>query len=251
MTVLRHLLPLALLLAATTTRVDAADVDDSNANLWMSYIGDHPVSGPWGVHLETQVRRSDFGDGWQQVLIRPGLNYTLNSKVSFSGGYCFVETFPYGDYPAKDSFPEQRVWEQVVVKVPALGLTWVNRLRLEQRYIGVPELTPDGGYQTGYYRYENRIRYMLRTAVPLGKKSRYQFIVWDEVFFNFGSNVSGNDFDQNRIFVGFGRDMGKGFRIEAGFMEQTIQRRGGQIQENNHTLALYLISNAPFGGQGK
>ena len=38
MTVLRHLLPLALLAAAATTRVVAADVDDANANLWMSYI---------------------------------------------------------------------------------------------------------------------------------------------------------------------------------------------------------------------
>jgi hypothetical protein len=37
------------------------------------------------------------------------------------------------------------------------------------------------------------------------------------------------------------------FKLEAGFLEQTLQRRGGRIWEHNHTLVLYLSSKAPLG----
>lgn len=226
----------------------AADLQDHNANLWLSYIGDHPVAGsPWGAHLEAQVRRSELGNGWQQLLIRPGINYTLNERVAFSAGYCFVETHRYGDYPALDDFPEHRAWEQVTVSVPWLGLTWVNRFRLEQRNIAELRPGPAGGFEVGNYRYENRFRYLLRTTVPLGEGGKNYLVAWDEIFLNFGPEVKGNTFDQNRAFVGFGHKLGKHFKAEVGFMEQTIQRRLGRIWEHNHTLAIYLTSNAPFG----
>jgi len=243
--VIAHLLAAA---ASVLIQAQAADLEDHNAHVWLSYIGDHPVAGsPWGAHLEAQVRRSELGDGWQQLLIRPGVNYALNERVAFSAGYCFVETHRYGDYPALDDFPEHRIWEQVTVSVPWLGLTWANRFRLEQRYIGELRPVPTGGLAVGNYRYENRFRYLLRTTVPLGASGNYYLVAWDEVFINFGSEVKGNTFDQNRAFVGLGRKLGKHFKVEAGFMEQTIQRRLGRIWEHNHTLAIYLASNAPFG----
>jgi hypothetical protein len=225
-----------------------ADRQDHNGHLWLGYMGDHPVAGgPWGVHLETQVRLADYGRGWQQLLIRPGINYTLNDQVAFSGGYCYVETYTYGDFPAADNFPEHRVWEQVTVTVPWLGLDWVNRFRLEQRNIGELAPQPGGGFGVARYRYENRIRYQLRTTVPFGESGRNYGVAWNEVFLNFGENVVGNTFDQNRAFLGFGRKLGSAFKLEAGFLEQTLQRRGGRIWEHNHTLVLYLSSKAPLG----
>jgi hypothetical protein len=70
--------------------------------------------------------------------------------------------------------------------------------------------------------------------------------VWDEVFFNFGSNVSRNYFDQNRAFIGIGRKLTATSRLEVGWLEQTLQRRGGTIWENNHTLAVWLTSKFGF-----
>ena len=68
--------------------------------------------------------------------------------------------------------------------------------------------------------------------------------LWDEVFFNFGGNVVGNHFDQNRAFLGLGRKLTDTTRLEVGYMEQTIQRRGGEIQDNDHTISVWLMSNA-------
>jgi hypothetical protein len=241
-------LKILALLAATGAACLAGDLHDHNANLWLTYSGNHPVSGPWGIHFDTQIRRAEFGDEWQQLLIRPGIQYTLNDQVTFAAGYAYVNTYPYGDFPAPDDFPEHRTWEQVSVRTPFLGLDWTHRLRLEQRFIGTFESTDIGTLEVTDYRYENRFRYLLRTMIPLSASRKTHLILWDEVFINFGGEVMGNTFDQNRFFIGIGQTLGRGFRLEAGFMEQTVQRRGGRIWEHNHTLALYLVSNSPLFG---
>jgi hypothetical protein len=232
-----------LLLAAG---LQAGDFTDSNGHLWLNYVGDHPLGDSrWGIHLESQLRRAELGGDWQQLLLRPGINYTLNPNVSFSAGYAWVNTWPYGEYPVRHEFPEHRLWEQASFTHQALGLEWTHRFRLEQRRIA-EMVVSDGNWSVGNWRYENRLRYMLRTTVPLSSDKNWYLALWDEVFFNFGSNVSGNHFDQNRFFVGVGRKLSATTRVELGLLEQSLQRRGGQIWEHNHTVAVWLISKWPF-----
>ena len=49
------------------------------------------------------------------------------------------------------------------------------------------------------------------------------------------------------FFIGIGRKLTETTRLEVGFMEQTLQRRGGGIWENIHTVAVWLMSKWPFG----
>lgn len=243
------LVPLVACLALFTQTASASDnLLDSNGNLWVNYVGDHPLFGsPWGLHLEVQNRREELGREWQQLLLRPGLNYQISPTIAVSAGWAYVRTYPYGDYPVDTEFPEHRAWEQVAHSFKALGLEWQQRLRLEQRWIGEMAGSERAGYDLANWRYENRIRYMLRTNLPLTEDKKTYLALWNETFVNFGSNVSGNFFDQNRAFVGVGRKLSEHTRLEVGFMEQTLQRRGGAIWENNHTLSVWLTSRWPFG----
>ena len=175
----------------------------------------------------------------------------VESESELQRGLAYVKTYPYGDHPAVHEFPENRAWEQVVYTGKALGLEWQNRLRLEQRWIGEMKNTSTG-WDVNRWRYENRIRYMLRTTVPLTENKKTYVALWNEVFVNFGSNVAGNIFDQNRAFAGVGRKLTDTTRVELGFMEQTLQRRHAssatpQVWENNHTITLWVISKWPFG----
>lgn len=234
-----------LLLSAATA--PAASVYDSNGNLWLNYVGDHPLGDTkWGIHLESQFRLSDMGADWQQLLVRPGINYSLNPHITLSAGFARITTYPYGDFPSPDDFPENRWWEQLAVNHKAFGLDWTHRIRLEQRNIGT--LSPDssGNYHHDGWRYENRIRYMLRTTIPISNDKKWYVPVWNEIFINFGDNVYRNHFDQNRAFIGIGRKLSDSTRLEVGFMEQTLQRRGGIIHENNHTVAVWLLSKWPL-----
>lgn len=240
---LKALLCLGLLhLAGSGMYAATAD----NQNLWLNYVGDHPFSGsPWGIHLEVQNRLSDWGEDWQQLLVRPGINYEITRNLSLSAGYGFVRTFPYGEMPVAHRFDEHRAWEQLLYKQEAFGLKWTHRLRLEQRWI--EELQKVGSrYQTENWRGEQRARYSLRTELPLTDDKRFYLPVWNEVFLNFGPNITGNHFDQNRAFIGLGYQMTKHMRLETGFMEQSLHRRGGKNWEQNHTFSVWVSSNLPF-----
>jgi hypothetical protein len=226
----------------------AQTIVDNNANAWIMYYGDHPIGNSrWGAHLEGQWRRADLGLAWQQLLLRPGVNFQLTKRIALSGGYTFLESHPYGDHPAAGNNHEHRFYEQVTVNQKIRKLDFAHRFRLEQRNIGVLTKHPDGTYHTDSFRYENRIRYMARTTIPLkpGDKKNY-IAVQDELWFNFGKNVDKNVFDQNRAYIALGRDVGHQTKFEFGFMEQTVQKRGGVIFEHNHTLQLAIYSKIPF-----
>lgn len=211
---------------------------DDNAHGWFMYFGDHPLGkSKWGLHLEGQWRRHDVITQWQQLLLRPAVNYQVTKNLMLTGGYAFVETYRYGDYPARARFPENRLWQQALLTTKFLGRDWQHRLRLEQRFFG--------GYAA---RYENRFRYMLRTNFPLPFGDRKYYLgLYDEILYNFGHDVAFNVFDQNRAYVALGRPIARDTRLEIGFLEQTIQQRNGRIFEHNHTLQVGIFSKIPFG----
>ncbi len=222
---------------------------DDNAHGWYMYFGDHPIAkSKWGVHLEGQWRRHDLGLSWQQLLLRPGVNYQLTKNILLTGGYGFIETYRYGDFPFRAAFPEHRIFEQVQITPRFLSLDWQNRLRFEQRHLGVMTEQPDGTFRRASWRYENRFRYMLRTNVPLPfADKKYYLGLYNEIMFDYGKNVAFNVFDQNRAYVALGRTVARETRLEVGFMEQTIQQRSGQVFEHNHTLQVAIYSRFPFG----
>ncbi len=237
-----------LWIALMALTVPLAAQSDNNFHAWFMYFGDHPIAkSKWGVHLEGQWRRADVGLTWQQLLLRPGVNYQLTKNISLTGGYGYIDTYRYGDFPVLAKFPEHRFFGQVTINKRA-KLDFANRFRLEQRNLGVIARQQDGSDTVGSYRYENRIRYMVRTTIPLdfGDKKNY-VALYNEIMFNFGKNVDKNVFDQNRAYIALGRDLGRQTRFEAGFLEQTLQRRGGLIFEHNHTLQFAIYSRLPFG----
>lgn len=236
------------LLIFALAALPVAGQNDSNGHLWANYFGDHAFgTSKWGVHLEGQWRRTRLGTAWQQLLLRPGVNYQVHPKVLLTAGYGFIQTHRYGEFPARAAFPEHRIFEQAQIAQRGWKLDWSHRLRLEQRFIGQMGPRGDGTFFRELWRHENRFRYMLRTNVPLHAKGDWYLGLYDEVFLNFGKNVGENGFDQNRAYVAVGRKLPGQTRFEIGFMEQTLQQRNGRIWEHNHTLMVSIFSRAPFG----
>jgi hypothetical protein len=218
-------------------------VNSYNVNSWFQYFGNHKISPRWGFHTEIQVRRSEFVTSWQQLLLRAGVDYYPHDQVRITAGYCFVNTWPYGDFPVANNFPEHRIWQNFLFTHPVSRITMQHRFRPEQRFFGNP--------QTGKFentRYENRLRYMVRVVMPLKEKTldpkEFYLAFQNEIFINFGKEVRYNIFDQNRLYGALGYHMGKPGRIELGFMNQIVQQRnllqpGNEvIIENNNTIVI-------------
>lgn len=239
---------LALFICISST-AQVKRLHTTNNNGWFMYFGDHKVSKNWGIHLEAQLRRNEPVKNPQQLLLRTGINYHFNNNAFATIGYCFVETYPYGEFAVKASFPEHRLWEQLQIKNQLGRFEMVNRFRLEQRWMNLPVLV-NNKYQPGDPVYQNRFRMLNRFSIPfkgkvIADKSLYA-TVYDEFMLSFGKHVNMNIFDQNRAYAAIGYKIPKVGKLEAGYMQQLILKSDGIKVENNHTLQLGLISNLDF-----
>lgn len=231
-----------LALSPINTSAQSSRIKDFNQNAWFMYLGSNKLSDKWGLHTEMQLRRHDIVKDPQQLLLRTGLNYNITDNSMFTLGYGFIETYPYGEFPAADNFIEHRLYEQLQLKgnIARVGLT--HRYRLEQRWVQSPV--------TSEYTYLNRARYMLRATLPLvgpttEAKEPY-LAVYDEVFVGFGNNIQRNIFDQNRAYVALGFKLSEAASVEAGYLNQIVQKPNGTVFEHNHTLQLGLFYNLNF-----
>ena len=199
---------------------------DHNNIGWLVYTGTFKLKNKISIHTEYQWRRANGLKNWQQGLLRTGINFAVRKDVSFNAGYTFAETFPYGDYPVATAFPEHRIFEQVVIKNPVGKMDISHRFTLEQRFVG-KVLIQNGSKETDY-TFLNRMRYRLRTEIPLNKtkqgKNGWSIAFQDEIFIGWGKNISANIFDQNRLAVLIGYKVNQNLKFEVGFLNQILQQ---------------------------
>ena len=239
-------LPLSAVRAQEPNRVS-----DSNRHAWYMYFGDHQLGqSPFGIHFDGQWRRQGIGQKWQQFLLRPGMNYDISPTAQVSGGYAFINSYPYGDYPAQFTTPEHRIWQQLLLRQQIGKAGVAHRFRLEQRFVGVKESDTAGEARLLGYSHRNRFRYFMKGVIPLQKKgtdSTLFIAAYNEVMFNFGRNVQNNVFDQNRAYIALGRKIPGLGSLEVGYLQQTVQQGNGRVFEFNHTLQIGLFSTRRLG----
>ena len=224
----------------------------TNTNLWLMYFVNHKFTNTLGLHAEAQVRRHDVVSEWQQLLLRVGLDiYTSQARFTF--GYGFIETFPYGDFPVANAFPEHRIWQQLLLPQTWGRASISHRYRLEQRFIGNAST---GEFQNG--RYENRARYMFRANIALQGNTidpgEFYLAIYDEIMINFGKEVRYNLFDQNRLYGALGYHLGRIGTLEVGYLLQSVKQRNlytaasppRNIMESNHNFQIGIFSNLSF-----
>lgn len=239
----------SLLLVAITQQNFSQNsrIHHKNTIGWYNYFGTFKLSEKWGIHSEYQFRREELITNWQQGLLRVGLNYYINPRVLIRVGYAWAETYPYGDVPlngmGKD-FTEHRAYEMLQLSHKEGIVDISHRFMLEQRFIGrysTANLTTENEFP-----YSNRARYMIRVQMPLKGKEIIDntpyIAIYDEILIGFGKNVNANIFDQNRIGLALGYRFTKGLRVEAGYLNQTIQFgrliNGKNIIQNNNGIVL-------------
>lgn len=227
-------------------------LNDNNSIGWFAYTGTIKIKPKIFIHTEYQWRRVDGIKNWQQSLLRTGVNFAVRKDISLIAGYAFAETFPYGDFPNANAFPEHRIFEQVVLNNPLGKVALSHRFTLEQRFMG--KLLNQNTQKDFDWIYLNRMRYRVRAEAPITKKvtdkNLWSFVFMDEVFIGWGKNMGVNVFDQNRLAVLLGYKVNPNFKIEAGFLNQILQQ-GKRINEkpvfqynNGFIISTHLTFNA-------
>ena len=227
-------------------------INNHNQIGWYNYFGTFKLNSKFGIHSEYQFRRANYVSDKQQGLLRVGLNYQANAKLQLRLGYAWIETYPYGENTingfGKD-FTEHRIFQMATLTDKISKIDISHRFILEQRFVG--SYSSANLDTEDDYLFLNRLRYMFRMQMPLKGKSikeRTPYIaVYDELFIGFGPNVNENIFDQNRIGLLLGYKLNDNFRIEGGYLNQTLQLgrevNGKNVFQNNNGFIINTILN--------
>jgi Protein of unknown function (DUF2490) len=240
-----------LLFLVQKTTAQNTRITDKNTIGWFNQFANLKFSKKLSGHLEYQWRRENIIKSWQQSLFRTGINYTPNNKIFLRLGYAWIETFPYGDFTiqaAGKRFPEHRLFQMATLNDQSARVEMNHRFILEQRWVG--RYTNTALAKPDDFIFLNRIRYMYRMQIAIGKKkiedNTAYAAIYDELFIGFGKNVNENVFDQNRIAILLGYRFNKLFRLEGGLIQQIVQL-GREV--NNRNVFQYnngIILNSYF-----
>jgi hypothetical protein len=249
-----------LFLLAYTAHGQNTRLKDRNSIGWYNFFGTFATGTKTSIHTEYQWRRNNLLTDWQQSLLRVGINYQVNPKLQLRLGYGWIETFPYGRYPINAlgrDFTEHRLF-QVATLTDKLGRVELqHRFMLEQRWLG--RYTSPGLSKEDEYVFANRLRYLYRMQFPLkgktiGDRTPYMAF-FNEIFIGFGKNVNENVFDQNRTALLLGYRFNGQFRLEAGYLNQSLQLGrevgGSNVFQHNNGFIINAIVNASLVRKGK
>lgn len=213
----------ALLLGAAQPAVAE---DDTQA--WTAVIASGTVRGDLFLWLEGQARAIDDVGGGSQLVLRPAIGARIGRDAHAVVGYAYVRTDPETGRTTE----EHRIWQQLqfaALRTKAGAPLVISRTRLEQRMI-------EGRDDTGW-----RLRQFVRLQVPIARKGAVQAVAFTEGFFNLNSTQWGarDGVDQWRTFVGVGLPVARRMRLEPGYLNQRVFRRGED--RTNHVLSATLF----------
>ena len=151
--IIQFLFSIVFSLTTLEFKIVAQKQIDDQLHGWVVYQGNHHLSPKFDLHTEYQWRRADGFADWQQSLARIGLDYKFSKEVTFSGGYGWIISYPYGTQPIAMQTNENRLWQQVNVKQQLGNVQFQQRFRLEQRFIDT--------------LFRQRVRYRTQIIIPL------------------------------------------------------------------------------------
>lgn len=195
---------------------------------WFIYFGNQKINSKWNWHNEVQYRNYNFIGDTNQLLLRTGIGYNLTeNNNNLLVGYGFINTQKYlPNSDQKIDTNEHRIYQQFITKQTFGRIFLQHRYRIEERFISDD--------------FQLRFRYFLGINIPINKKTLDKNAIYlssyNEIFINKESPL----FDRNRLYGALGFVINKNFKVEAGFMAQTLEK------SNRNQFQIVIFNNLPF-----
>ena len=195
---------LLLFLLFFTVSNFAQEIGDDQLGSWFMYFGTNKVSEKLSIHTEAQFRYFEIAKNFNQLLLRAGVNYHINSDAIATFGYGYISTDgTFEEIPEEATIKEHRIFEQFILKNTVGKFKFEHRYRLEQRFINFPDRNDT----------QHRARYRLQITLPLSAVFFLNF--YDEIFLNLQDDV----FGQNRLYGAIGANVFKNTSVQVGYLK--------------------------------
>lgn len=199
--------------------------DDFDSQFWSLFTFNARFRSGLRLYAEAQPRLGNNYKEWSQLILRPAVGYQVNRNLSLWLGYGWTPNLN------PDYNNEHRLFQQALLEHRISGLDIINRTRLEQRSI-------EGAGEWAW-----RFRHQVRLVKPLDAKSQWLAVGMTEVFWNLNSTPNGPEsgYDQVRPYLGFGYNVNKHTRIEAGY--QLVAINSPRNRPNRRYDVLLIMVN--------
>ncbi|MBX3174071.1 MAG: DUF2490 domain-containing protein [Gemmatimonadaceae bacterium] len=235
---MRRLSLLLLAASAASLRAQSDWTTVQQSAVWVNAFLDHAVSDRTALWFDGHWRRDGMATNPQQVLLRPGVQFTLRPRLRLGAGYAYIATAPYGAAPSAAPLREHRIWQQATIAQRLGNLDISHRVRWEQRWLA--SVQPGGDLTPSSYA--QRARYFVRAQRPLGAwrlaAGPVRGFVWDEIFVPIAHADGRAKRLQNRVGAGLAFPVSPRQRLEVGYMHQWNRITPRETHEINHTLVL-------------
>jgi len=182
----------------------AQETGEDKLGSWHMYFGTNRISEKLSIHTEAQARYYEQLSNFNQLLLRTGLNYHLNTNAIVTMGYAYIVTDgTFQEFPGDLDSKEHRIFQQFILKNKVGKVGFEHRYRLEQRFLNFGDRKET----------EHRARYRLQLTLPITPIVFLNF--YDEIFLNLQNDV----FGQNRLYGALGFNLSKELSMQAGYLK--------------------------------
>ena len=200
----------------------------SDTGNWFMYFGNQKINTKLNWHNEVQYRNYNFIGDTNQLLLRTGIGYNLTeNNNNLLLGYGFINTQKYvPNSNDKIETNEHRIYQQYITKQNFGSIFLQHRYRIEERFL------PSD--------FQIRFRYFLSLNIPLNHKQMIEKTIYASAYNEIFLNAQNPIFDRNRLYGALGYVFNKSFKIEVGFMAQTLENT------NRNQFQIVLFNSLPF-----
>ena len=193
---------------------------------WNAVFADYQLDSVQSIRLETHYRTKDIFGGQQQFILRPSYVRKINSQLTLSGGYSFLNTEKQAVF-----LEEHNVWQQIFYTIPLEKSTFFGWLRAEERWVEKTASEFDFG---------GRLRFRFGWRKPvLGLGKKFEFMAFNEVFM-FTKNLFPHTFNQNWTFLGFRAVLSPKATLMSGYQRIHQDKQGAILEKNLWSSILFI-----------
>lgn len=199
-------------------------VDDQDAQLWIQFNSQVPVSKAWTLILEGQPRWNENFTHYDQIVLRAGVARRLTPAIQLGAAYAIVPR-----RTVIGSLVEHQAYQQVVVTLPRVG-KWSPQVRVRE----------DQRFLSQWGDAAHRVREQFRITHPLPRVPAWTLVLNEEAFYNLDRTVRGPapGWDQLRVYSGLQHAVSRDLSVEIGYMWQEVFRLGVRPHRRSHNAMI-------------
>jgi len=175
---------------------------------WHTLLLKHKINSKFTVKNELHIRRAQFYSNWQQLLIRPGLDYSLTDNTTLSAGYSFIRNYSENGHAL-----EHNVWEEIGLSNTVKSVGIKHRFRFEQRFSQT--------FIDDKYTHANRFRYRLtlsKKVFQIKEDKPLKAVVFNELWLHTGNGIKPQSINQNWFYTGLSMPLNNTSTLSAGYL---------------------------------